>query len=41
MPREAGLSTAARVERINAAERAVRERVPQVTVQFSEPDNGD
>jgi cation diffusion facilitator family transporter len=40
-PREKDLAAATLMARINAAERAVRERVPQVTMQFSEPDDVD
>jgi cation diffusion facilitator family transporter len=40
-PRETNLTAAVLIERINLAERAVRERVPQVTMQFSEPDDTD
>jgi cation diffusion facilitator family transporter len=40
-PREKDLLATKLMERINAAERAVRERVPQVAMQFSEPDDVD
>ena len=40
-PSDTGLSASTLIERINAAERAVRERVPEVTMQFSEPDHVD
>jgi cation diffusion facilitator family transporter len=40
-PKDQSLSALALIDRINAAERAVRERVPEVTMQFSEPDQVD
>ena len=40
-PKESDLTAAALIERMNAAERAVRERLPEVTMQFSEPDQVD
>jgi len=40
-PLEAGLSAAQLIARINAAETAVRQRLPQVSMQFSEPDEAD
>lgn len=40
-PEDESLSAAELVDRLNAAERAVRERVPEVTMQFSEPDRVD
>ena len=40
-PRGTNLTAGALIEKINVAERAVRERVPQVTMQFSEPDDTD
>jgi cation diffusion facilitator family transporter len=41
LPVEKGLSAVQLIARINAAETAVRERLPQVTMQFSEPDELD
>lgn len=40
-PEDQALRGDALIERINAAERAVREQVPEVTMQFSEPDQAD
>ncbi len=40
-PKDQGMSAAALIDRMNAAERAVRERLPEVTMQFSEPDQED
>ena len=40
-PKDQSVSAAVLIDRMNAAERAVRERVPEVTMQFSEPDQED
>jgi cation diffusion facilitator family transporter len=40
-PLEEGLTARALIDRINAAEQAVRARLPQVSMQFSEPDHVD
>ena len=40
-PKDTGITALVLIDRINAAERAVRERVPEVTMQFSEPDQVD
>jgi cation diffusion facilitator family transporter len=40
-PRDQTVTAAALIDRMNAAERAVRERLPEVTMQFSEPDQED
>jgi cation diffusion facilitator family transporter len=40
-PMDEGISASALIDRINAAERAVHETVPEVTMQFSEPDRED
>ena len=40
-PADQTISAAALIDRINAAERAVRERLPEVIMQFSEPDHVD
>lgn len=40
-PVDQGLSGATLIDRMNAAERAVRARVPEVSMQFSEPDQAD
>lgn len=41
LPDDLAQSSAALLERINAAEAAVRARLPEVTMQFSEPDRED
>lgn len=41
LPDDLAESSAALLERINAAEAAVRARLPEVTMQFSEPDRED
>jgi hypothetical protein len=40
-PADQSITAAALIGRINAAEAAVRARVPEVTMQFSEPDHED
>ena len=40
-PDDQGATASALIERMNAAERAVRARLPEVTMQFSEPDQVD
>ena len=40
-PADQTITAAALIDQINAAERAVRERLPEVTMQFSEPDQVD
>lgn len=40
-PNDPTITAAALIEKINVAERAVRERVPEVSMQFSEPDHVD
>lgn len=40
-PQDPNLSAVQLIDRLNAAERAVRERLPEVTMQFSEPDLSD
>lgn len=40
-PLDQTITAAALIDQFNAAERAVRERLPEVTMQFSEPDQVD
>ena len=40
-PRNQSVTAAELIEQMNAAERTVRERLPEVTMQFSEPDQVD